>query len=296
MRRALAILLLGCTTPTNRPQYETTPLPPLTFDVQPEPPRDSAGQIVRDALFRVSLDDYPDPDTAGFGPLLLRSGTATFDATYRVDLVGRSIEVRPRSLLMPETVYEVVVGTDLRALSGRTVGLTVPSPFPFSVGHDLNPSPSPSPSPLTWDTDIRPIMSDKCVSYCHTPDRCPGRDGKHNPSRNLDLSPGVAPDDPVYGVINVPAVSLAGTDKPLLRVQRGDAARSVFLRKMLGGDPHADSSDPPTDDLAVPGRRMPLYESVCGEPLPPKDDLGGFYLDEASIRTVQEWITQGAAP
>jgi hypothetical protein len=291
MRRALVISLLwGCSTPTNRPQYDQTLLPPLTVLILSDPPPDSAGQIVRDALFRINLvDDYPDPDTAGFGPILLRSGTATFDATYRVDLVGKSIEVRPRSLLQPQTQYELVVAADLRALSGRTAGPVMPQAF--SVGSDLNPSPSPSPSPLTWDADIQPIISDKCVSFCHTSDRCPGLDGKHNPSRNLNLSPAVDADDPVYGVIDVPAVSLAGTDKPLLRVQRGDAARSVFLRKMLGGDPHAESSDPPTADLAVPGRRMPLYESVCGEALP---DVDGFYLDEASMRTVQEWINQGA--
>jgi hypothetical protein len=289
VQRAVLCLVLagGCISPTSRPRFEEPPLPALKLEVSTVPPPDGDGKIVRDALLRVSFDDYPDPDTAQFGPLLLRSGNATFDVLMRVDLTGRAITVQPRSLLAPDTQYELVLGAELRALSGRTLGQTQVAAL--SVGSGLNPSPSPSPTPVTFETDVYPLLS-SCAPYCHTRDRCPGRTPPNrNPSRDLDLAGD--PTDPKLGLIDVPAVSLRDTDNPLRRVQPFDSARSVLLRKILGGDPHANSSDPITPDLAVPGRRMPLYESVCGEELPPPEL---FFWDEARTRLNQDWIDQGA--
>ena len=79
----------------------------------------------------------------------------------------------------------------------------------------------------------------------------------------------------------------------MLRVQPGDAANSMLMRKLLGGDPHADS-DEPTANLAIPGRRMPLYEAACsGQLLPP--DPADYFFTTAQIQLVQDWIDEGAA-
>jgi hypothetical protein len=288
VQRAFLLLLAlteigGCTSLTQRPRFEEPALPPLKLEVSTEPPPDGDGKIVRDALLRVTFDDYPDPATAQFGPLLLRSGNSTFDVQMRVDLVGKSITVRPRSLLAPDTQYELVMGADLRALSGRTLGTTQVAPL--VVGTQLNPSPTPSPAPLTYMRDVLPMLGsveNQCAPFCHSDVGCSLN--KRNPSRNLDLS---FPADPVVGIVNVPSEALRGTDNPLLRVQPFDSARSVFLRKLIGGDPHAESSDPITPDVGVPGRRMPLPEHICGGEIPP-------FLDDDEMRLVQDWIDQGA--
>ncbi len=284
------LLLAGCTTPTSSSMYEQPTLTPLQITISTNPPPDSNGQVVRDAVISVGLDDYPDPGTAIFGALLLRSGSSAFDVDMRVDLVDRAIVVTPRGLLASDTQYEMVVGGQVAALSGRTVGTTMIAPI--AVGSELSPTPSPSPSPaplVTWNDDIQPLLS-QCAPYCHTPDRCPGASGKRHPTSNLDLSGD--PTDPILGLIRVASQELAGTDLPLERVVPGDSGNSMLMRKLLGGDPHADTADPPTADLAVPGRRMPLYESPCGAPLPPPEDV---YLNQAQLTLIQQWIDQGAA-
>ena len=65
-----------------------------------------------------------------------------------------------------------------------------------------------------------------------------------------------------------------------------DPARSVLLRKLLGGSPQADSRDPPYPNMRVDGRRMPipLDESA------PADET----LSDDELRTVQAWIAAGA--
>jgi hypothetical protein len=298
MRAAAALLVIafvwGCSSPTNRPMYDQTPLPPLKLQISTVPEPNAAGQIARDAVIRVTMDDYPDPDTATFGPILLRSGTASFDVTMHVDLVGRAIEVRPRGLLAPQTEYELVLSSDLRALSGRKNGTTLAATL--TVGDEVTPSPSPSPA-VVWDTQADCPGANNarcditsCAPACHAPMGC--SINTRNPTIALDLTGD--PADPKLGLIGVPSVLMAGTDQPLLRVKPGDAARSVLLRKLLGGDPHADSSDPPTANLGVRGRRMPLYELVCpvsGQTLGTPDQV---YWTEPQLRLIQDWIDQGA--
>ena len=148
MRRAALICCLlggGCTSISSHPAYDQPVLKPLQFSVSTVPPPDDNGQVTRDAVLRITFDDYPDPQTATFGPLLLRSGTDNFDVEMTVDLLDKTIIVRPRGLLQPDTQYEMVVAASVRSLSGRTVGSTMSAPI--SVGEAFAPSPSPSPSP-----------------------------------------------------------------------------------------------------------------------------------------------------
>jgi hypothetical protein len=103
----------------------------------------------------------------------------------------------------------------------------------------------------------------------------------------LDLTADL-PTDPTTGLIGVPSQLEAGTDHSILRVQPNDGARSMLLRKLLGGDPHAESKDPPTANLGVPGRRMPLHEEAC-------QGLGvPDYWTDDQIKLVQDWIDNGA--
>jgi hypothetical protein len=312
--RPIAIALLtatACSSTTSTPIFQSTPLPPLNVTITTDPPPGPDGAY-RDAKVRLGFDDYPDPDTAGFGPLVLRSGKGAFDVEITVDLVGKAIVVRPRSLLDPGIQYELLVSSKVGALDGRTVGgggATAQIP----VGMGLSPSPSPSPAPVVWKKSVSCTPGDPdyvpnnvacfmvgCAPYCHTTARCPGRDGTRQPSRQLDLS--LVPTDPDYstrGLVGVPSVGLVNTADPLMRVLPYDAARSVLLRKLIGGDPHADSMDPPAPDLRVDGRRMPLQENPCDPTLPLPtwtcaDGQTTTFLCPEQIKLVQDWIDQGA--
>ena len=65
----------------------------------------------------------------------------------------------------------------------------------------------------------------------------------------------------------------------------GDAPNSVLLRKLIGGNPQANSMDPPYPNMGVDGQRMPI-DLATEVALPP--------LDDASLRLVQDWIAAGA--
>jgi hypothetical protein len=60
----------------------------------------------------------------------------------------------------------------------------------------------------------------------------------------------------------------------------------VLLRKLIGGDPHADSQDPPYPAMRVDGRRMPLNLDASESSGPP--------LSEDQLRVIQDWILEGA--
>ena len=66
---------------------------------------------------------------------------------------------------------------------------------------------------------------------------------------------------------------------------------SDILRKLIGGDGHLYSEEPPYAEMGVEGRRMPLYEAVCGLSLPSPE---AYFFSEAQLRVIQDWIDQGA--
>lgn len=269
---AIAIVLAGaCTTPSSSPAFQNSDPAPLAVTVTTDPPA-IGGLVARDATVVIALDDFPDPDTVSFGPVLLRSGRSNFDADLSVDLVGRAIRLRPRALFAAGTEYEVVVQAGVAALDGRQVAATVVAPI--EVGSQVVGK--PSPPPVTW-ADVAPILTG-CAPYCHS--RTGASGAAIPPARQLDLTGD--PADPIFGLIDVPSVGLAGAGAPLLRVAPHDSARSVLLRKLLGGN--AASKDPPYPEMGVDGRRMPLM----------LDDSAAPPLDPSAIALIQEWIDDGA--
>jgi hypothetical protein len=305
----IAALALSCSSSTSDPRFETTPGKTQLFVSLVTVPPAGADGVARNATLRITFDAfptaYPDPDTAKYGPIVLRSGHGNFDIDVRVELVGRpeddyrpAIVVQPHSPLEAMTHYELAISPALRALDGRTVGQV--APFPIDVGMTL-PDALPPPTPQTWNGDLKPrnsgigaLLGRNCgLADCHS--RQSFTDPFHFPTRRLDLAwpPEVAPDDPVFGIIGVPSVSLAGTPEQLVRVAPGDSARSLLLRKLL--TPNPTQRDKTVGELRVPGRRMPLltcqeYPNTMGctnfdspDPLP-----------NDALRVIQEWIDQGA--
>jgi hypothetical protein len=277
--RAIAVFALaacGCTSPASTAEFAGANVAPLSVMVTADPPPGADGTLARDAVVRLVLDDFPDPDTAEFGPLLLRSGDANFDIMVSVDLPGRAILLHPRSLLQPDTEYEILVSPNVRALDGRAVG---GQGFAATVSTGETLANLPPPAPVQWSDVARTLQL--CSPMCHSPMAAGGV-----PVRSLDFFR--LPTDPVYGLIEVPSLSQAGTAHPLARVTPGDSARSVLLRKLLGGDASAASGDPPYPEIGVDGRRMPIQLDPATQPSPPPP------LDDASIRAIQQWIDGGA--
>ena len=271
---AVAVGLLfasaACTTPARVDPYAQPAAAALSVVVGTLPPVRADGTVPRNARFVVQLDDYPDPESVGYGPLTLRSGNVNFDIDVSIDFVGRAIVVTPRSLLAAGAQYELVA-KGLAALDARVQAATVTGAV--RVGTDDGDPFPPAPRP-TWTADVEPILGG-CARYCHSAVGLSGR--MRPPTRLLDITPASLdgtpddPDDPVLGLIGVQSVGLRGQPLPLPRVEPGDPARSVLLRKLIGGNPQADSQDPPYPDLRVDGRRMPLLLDAAesaGDPLP----------------------------
>ncbi len=283
--RSLCVLLLcaaACTYPTSEPAYSGPSPEPLTITVTTLPPAAADG-VPRDAQIRATLDDYPDPDRVFFGPVVLKSGKGNFDSDLRLDFVGKAILVQPRTLLTANTTYELVIGPTIASLSGRTTGSQ--QTFRIDVGGTVA-GPQPARARVAWNPSPGVIgvksLIQTCANYCHSDHGCrlPRR-----PTRQLYTTG--PPDDPVFGMINVPAVGMRGLPQPLLRVAPFDPARSELLRKLIGGNAVHDSRDPPYPDVRVDGRRMPLAEPICDDPEPPP-------FDDVALRQIQDWIDGGA--
>ena len=276
----VVLLSSACSYPTTKgPQYGGPSSSPLQIGFASDPPPADDGTIARDARLILTFDDYVDPDAVAYGPLLLRSGSVSFDYAATIDFVDRQIIVTPRTLLSPATQYELTA-VDLWALDGRSQQGTAAS-YSYQVGLTVSNTTTPVTT-LTWNDDIEPILG-HCAPFCHSPVGASG--DTRPPTRQLDLTG--SPNDPVYGLVGVESLGLIGTAKPLLRVAPGDPARSVLLRKLIGGDPHADSIDPAYPDLAVDGRRMPI---PLDESQPATD-----VLSDDELHAIQDWISGGAA-
>ncbi|HZS37332.1 MAG TPA: Ig-like domain-containing protein [Polyangia bacterium] len=284
MLRALAAATLfagACTSPSSVNEFAGADVAPLAVQISATPPPDANGLFARNAVLRLVLDDYPDPETAAFGPVLLRSGKGNFDVDVRVDLVGRAILVHPRSLLQPETEYEVLMNPNVRALDGRAIGGTgfAASITTGDVDAIADPMVFQTP-PVSWSATVAPAMRN-CSTDCHA-----GSNTMGVVQRALDFDRG--PGDPVFGLIDVPSLSQAGTAHPLARVTPGDSARSVLVRKLIGGNAHEASGDPPYPEMGVDGRRMPIQADPLRNPSPPPP------FDDSAIAVIQAWIDQGA--
>ena len=283
---ALGLLLAStaCTT-ANVDPYAQPAQAPLSVAVGTVRPVRADGTVPRNERFLVQLDDYPDPDSVSYGPVTLHSGRANFDIDVSIDFVGRAVIVTPRSPMAPGAQYDLVV-SGLVALDERVQAADVVGSV--RVGPDEG-DPFPAPAVRTWTADVEPILGE-CARYCHS--TIGHSTSAWSPTRQLDITipkdDGTPDDplDPVFGLINVQSVGLRGTPVPLLRVAPGDPARSVLLRKLIGGSPQADSQDPPYPAMRVDGRRMPLNLDAA--------ESSGTPLSDDSLRVIQDWIAAGA--
>lgn len=288
----LALVASACTSASHVAAYDQPALPALAVAVATDPAPRPDGTVPRNTRFVVQLDDYPDPDSVGYGPVTLRSGRGSFDIAVTVDLVGRAVLVTPRSLLAPGAQYDLVV-SGLVALDDRVQASDVVASV--QIGQD-DGDPFAAPARPTWYDATGGCgggvckLVGTCAPFCHSPVGLSGR--MRTPTRELDLTGD--PRDSVYGLIGVQSLGLRQTAVPLMRVASGDPAHSVLLRKLIGGSPEAASWDPPYPNMRVDGRRMPI--SLCELPPDqcPADQPPPPPFSDDELRLVQDWIVAGA--
>jgi hypothetical protein len=250
----LTILAGGCSYVTDRTPYEGACAPMAVVGWSP-PPGDVGVPI--NPTIRVTLSDYPDPDTISVNSMLLTSGFFRVPEAYRVDLLTRSVVMTPIGQLTTDVGYAITVGSGVKSLAGCS-GRTAQTTFITGEGSIDTP-----PPPKTTFADIQPILATRCAGGCHAAEDGTCLDA---PVAGLSLCTTQARG----ALVDVPSTELAG----ISLVAPYDAARSYLIRKVVPGTPGGGP---------IPGtfgQREPP-----DAPLPPDQ-----------LRAMSDWIDGGALP
>jgi hypothetical protein len=245
---------LACSYPTGDTPYPGQCVP---LHVVASVPAPNAVGVPTDVVFRITFNDYPDPDTVRSDSILLTVGFFWVPGTYGVDLIGKAAVVRPIRALSPDLGYSLHLRPALASLSGCP-GPTEEIEFLTGAGPAGDPPPETPPF-----ADVQAIFDLKCGTGCHLDTGAPGG-CVAQPAAGLSLCAG----DAWAALVGVPSRQ---TDK-LQLVQAGDSARSYLLRKLLPAT---------TDSGRLPG--------VYGQREPP-----GAPLPEDQLRLIAAWIDGGA--
>ena len=255
MVAAIAALAPACSYPTDDTPYSgaCVRLHPLTFTPLPN----SVG-VPTDVTFRITFDDYPDPDTVRSDSLLLTTGYFWVPGTYGVDLIGKAAVMRPINSLAQRLGYGLHLRPGLASLAGCP-GTTDELTFVTGDGPIGQP---PTETPAF--ASVQAILDAKCGGGCHLGGDDSGTGCLAPAAAGLSLCAADAR-NALVGVRSRQAY-------PLRLVEEGDSARSYLLRKLLPASP---GGGPIT---GVAGQREPP-----GEPLP-----------EDQLRLIAAWIDGGA--
>ena len=244
----------GCSYPTSESPYSGACARLLPVASVPAP---NAVGVPTDVVFRITFNDYPDPDTVRSDSILLTTGFFWVPGTYGVDLIGKAAVVRPIRPLSPDLGYSIHLRPALASLSGCP-GPTEEIEFLTGAGPTGDPPPETPPFAA-----VQAIFDTTCGNGCHLDLAAPGG-CVATAAAGLSLCAGDAWDALI-------GVRSRQTDQ-LQLVQPGDSARSYLLRKLLPAT---------TDSGRLPG--------VYGQREPP-----GAPLPEDQLRLIAAWIDGGA--
>lgn len=250
------LALPACSYPTGETPYPGECVPLHLVGSVPLP---NAVAAPTDVTFRLTFDDYPDPDTVRSDSILLTSGFFWVPGSYGVDLIGKAAVMRPIHALAAGLGYSLHLRPALSSLAGCP-GSSEEIEFITGDG----PTGAPPQPPATFDS-VQRIFTTRCAGAgCHLEGGDKGGGCLAAPAAGLSLCAPEAWDE----LVAVPSRE----NSQLQRVESGNSARSYLLRKLL---PAAGSGGPIT---GVYGQREPP-----GEPLP-----------EDQLRAVARWIDGGA--
>jgi hypothetical protein len=231
-----------------------TPLHPVAMVPQP-----NSVAVPTDVVFRITFDDYPDPDTVRSDSLLLTTGYFWVPGNYGVDLIGKAAVMRPIRALAAKLGYGLHLRPALSSLAGCP---GTSEDIQFTTG--ASPEGQPPPETPSFMDDVQPIFAAKCGGGCHLAADDAGGGCMPAPAAGLSLCAA----DAWQALVGVPSRQV----DQLRLVEAGDSARSYLLRKLL---PATDAGGPIT---GVYGQREPP-----GDPLP-----------EDQLRLIAAWIDGGA--
>jgi hypothetical protein len=230
------------------------PLHPLTSVPVP-----NSVKVPTDVAFRITFDDYPDPDTVRSDTILLTTGYFWVPGSYGVDLISKTAIMRPIHGLSSGLGYSLHLRPALSSLAGCP-GTSEEIEFITGSG-PAGGDPAP-PAPAF--ASVQAIFADRCAgAACHLAEGDPNG-CLTPPAAGLSLCAPEAWDQLV-------AVTSRQNDD-LRRVEPGDSARSYLLRKLLPATP---GGGPIT--------------GVFGQREPPGDPLA-----EDQLRLIAGWIDGGA--
>jgi len=254
---ALAALgALGCSYPTGQSPYpgQCTALQPLAFVPAP-----NSVVVPTDVEFRITFNDYPDPDTVRSDTILLTTGYFWVPGNYGVDLIGKAAVMRP----IRDLSHQIGYGLHLRPALSSLAGCPGTSEdIQFVTGDGAAGQPSPPTASL--QKDVQPIFDARCGGGCHLASDDAGGGCAAAPAAGLSL----CATDSWASLVG----RLSNQTDSLRLVEPGDSARSYLLRKLL---PATASGGP---IAGVYGQREPP-----GDPLP---------VDQ--LRLIAAWIDRGA--
>jgi hypothetical protein len=221
-------------------------------------PRPNQVGVPTDVVFRITFDDYPDPDTVRSDSILLTTGYFWVPGTYGVDLIGKAAVMRPISGLSPDVGYALHLRPALGSLAGCP---GTSEDVDFITG--LRPAGQP---PVTTPAlaEVQAIFDARCGGGCHLGAGADPTACADPPAAGLSLCAPDARD----ALVGVPSRQVGR----LRLVEPGDSARSYLLRKLVP----ANAAGAPIP--GVSGQREPP-----GEPLP-----------EDQLRLIAAWIEGGA--
>jgi hypothetical protein len=232
---AAAAVLAACSYTTDTSPFLPAESSALPFAVVDSRPRADDTGVGLDADIALTFSDWPDPGSLSqFGPITLRSGENSFDFAASVDLVSKTVVLRPRTRFAPQNRYVVVLSSSLRSLSG---GRLAPTMLGFTTGSEPGGA---LPPPVPWGFDaVKPALVGECaIPSCH---------GDQDTMGGMQLTADVA-----YANL----VGARATEVEMQRVAPGDPASSYLLRKLLGtpaiiGQPMPIGASLPADQLRM---------------------------------------------
>jgi Bacterial Ig-like domain len=213
--------------------------------------------VPTDVVFRITFDDYPDPDTVRSDSILLTTGYFWVPGAYGVDLIGKAAVMRPIRWLSPQLGYALHLRPALGSLAGCP---GTSEDVDFITGDGPAGQAPADPAPFS---DVQAVLDARCRD-CHLTAGEGDGGCLAAPAGGLSLCGRDAWDV----LVGVPSRQSGG----LRLVEPGDSARSYLLRKLLPANP----SGAPIP--GVVGQREPP-----GEPLP-----------EDQLRLIASWIDGGA--
>ena len=170
-----------------------------------------------DITFRITFDDYPDPDTVRSDSLLLTTGYFWVPGTYGVDLIGKAALVRPINSLTPRLGYGLHLRPGLASLAGCP-GTTEELAFVTGDG-PIGQPPTETP-PLA---SVQAILDAKCGGAgCHLGGDDSGTGCVAPAAAGLSLCAA----DAWNALVGVPSRQA----DQLRLVEPGDSSRSYLLR------------------------------------------------------------------